>query len=109
MMKTVPFQTIQFTIYTQFSSIWPIERTLTGAATPGQSGARNDGNEGLLRIPHSSSINGSSPSDILASYQDIRWWKSYPSAEKPTGQKNEMTQNNINIIIDFEYISLCSL
>ena len=35
--KTVLFQAIQFSISTQFSSIWPIDRTLSGATTPGQS------------------------------------------------------------------------
>ena len=32
--KTVIFQTIQFSISTQFSSIWPIDRILSGATTP---------------------------------------------------------------------------
>ena len=36
--KTVLFLTIQFFISTQFSSIWPIDRTLSGATTPGQTG-----------------------------------------------------------------------
>ena len=36
--KTVLFQTIQFSISIQFSSIRPIDRTLSGATTPGQSG-----------------------------------------------------------------------
>ena len=40
------------------SSIWPIDRTLSGATTPGQSGPESDGNEGVLRIPQSSSIIG---------------------------------------------------
>ena len=30
------FQAIQFSISTQFSSIWPLDRTLSGATTPGQ-------------------------------------------------------------------------
>ena len=33
MSKTVPFWTIQFSISTQFSSIWLIDRTLSGATT----------------------------------------------------------------------------
>ena len=37
--KTLSFQT------TQFSSILPIDRTLPGATTPGQSGPESDGNE----------------------------------------------------------------
>ena len=35
--KNVPFQTIQLSIRTQFSHIWPIDRTLSGATIPGQS------------------------------------------------------------------------
>ena len=34
MSKTVLFQTIRFSISTQFSSIWPIDRALSGAAIP---------------------------------------------------------------------------
>ena len=50
MWKTVPFQTIQFSISTQFSSIWPTDRTLSGATTPDQSEPGSDGNEGVLSI-----------------------------------------------------------
>ena len=64
--KTVLSQT------TQFSSIWPINRTLSGATIAGQSGPGSDGNKGVLRIPQSSSITETSPSDCLVSYQDTR-------------------------------------
>ena len=50
------------------SSIWSIDRTLLGATTPGQSVPGNDGNEGVLSIPQSSSITGASLSESLASY-----------------------------------------
>ena len=53
---------------TQFSSIWPIDRTLSGATTQGQSGPESDGNKGLLHITQSSIITGASPSDCLVSY-----------------------------------------
>ena len=33
------------------STIRPIDRTLSGATTSGQSGPRSNGNEGLLHIP----------------------------------------------------------
>ena len=66
--KTVLFQAIQFSISTQFSSIWPIDRTLWGATTPGQSGLGNNGHEGALCIPKSSSITGTSPSDCFVLY-----------------------------------------
>ena len=49
-------------------STWPIDRTLSGATTPGQSGPGYDGNEGVLHIPESSSITGASLSDCLVSY-----------------------------------------
>ena len=52
----------------QFSSIWPIDRTLSGATTLGQSGPGSDGNEGVLRILQSSCITGNSPLDGLLSY-----------------------------------------
>ena len=51
MPKTDLFLIIHFIISTQFSSIWPIHRTLSGAITPGQSERGSDGNEGVLRIP----------------------------------------------------------
>ena len=51
MSKTVPIQSIQFCISTQFSSIWTIDRTLSGATTPSQSGPGSDGNEGVVFIP----------------------------------------------------------
>ena len=74
MSKTVLFRTIQLSVNTQFSSILSIDRTLSGAATPGQSGPGSGDNEGVLRIPQSSSITDTSPSDCLMSYiQDTRW------------------------------------
>ena len=68
----------------QFSSIWPIDRTLSGATAPGQSWPGSDGNERVLRIPQSSSITETSTSDCLVSYQDTccGGGESYPSAEK---------------------------
>ena len=57
MLKTVPFQIIQFSLSTQFSSIWSIDRTLSGATILGLRGPGRYGNEGMFRIPQSSSIN----------------------------------------------------
>ena len=48
--KTVLFQTIQFSKSTQFSSIWAIGRTLSGATSLTQSGPGSHGNEVILRI-----------------------------------------------------------
>ena len=41
---------------------------LSGVTIPGQSGPECNGNEGVLSIPQSSSITGTSPSDCLVSY-----------------------------------------
>ena len=65
---TVLFQVIQFSKSTHFSSISPIDRTLSGATAPGQSGPGGDDNEGVLRIPQSFSITGITPSDCLVLY-----------------------------------------
>ena len=67
MSKIVQFQAIQFSMSTLFSSIWSIDRTQSGANTMSQSGPGSDRNEGVLRIPQSSSITGTSPSDCLVS------------------------------------------
>ena len=66
----------------QFSSIWPIDRTLSDTTTLGQSGPRSDGNEEALCIPQSLSITGTSPSDCLVSYLGHSLERPYPLAEK---------------------------
>ena len=43
--KTVPSQS------TQFNSTGPIDKTLSDATTPIQSGPESDGNKGVLHIP----------------------------------------------------------
>ena len=63
----------------------PLIGPLSGATTPGQSGPGSNGNEGVPRIPQSSSITGTSPSDCLVSYPGhscVCGGGSYPSAEK---------------------------
>ena len=65
---SVLFQTIQFSITTQFCSIWPIDWTIWGANTRGLSGPWSGGNKCVLCTPQSSSINRTSPSDCLVSY-----------------------------------------
>ena len=66
MSKTFLFQAIQFCQTIQISISIPL--VLSGAATPGQSGPGSNSNEGVHRIPQSSSITGDSPSDYLVSY-----------------------------------------
>ena len=56
---------IQFSISTQFNSIWPIDKTLSG-----QSGSRSNDSEGVLYITKSSSIIGTSLSDCVVSYPE---------------------------------------
>ena len=92
--KTALFQSIQFIISTQFkcqncsisnitlfSSIWPIDTTLSCATISGYCGPRNDGNEGVLLFPQISSVTGTSPLDFLVSYTGHLLGESYPSAE----------------------------
>ena len=62
--KTILFQTIWFSISTQFISIWPIDRALSGSITPSHGGPGSDRKE-VLRISKSSSIIWTSPSDCL--------------------------------------------
>ena len=50
------------------SSIWPIDRILSGATTLGQSGPWSNGNEEVLHIFQSSCITEVLPSDCLMSY-----------------------------------------
>ena len=52
-----------------------MDRALSGATIPGQSGPGSNGNEAVLRIPQSSSITGTSPSDCLMSYtgHSLEW------------------------------------
>ena len=52
----------------KFSFIGPIDRTLSGATTLGQSEPGSNGNEGVLCIPQISSFTGTSPSVCLISY-----------------------------------------
>ena len=53
-------------------SIRLIDRTLSGAIIPGQSGPGSNGNEGVLHILRITKA-AASPSDGLMSFQDIRW------------------------------------
>ena len=87
----------QFSLaWVQFSSIWPIDRTLSSATTPGQSGPENDGNEEVLRIPQTSCSTGTLPSDCLVSYSahllgegltPLQRNRQCILQSKPTGQK----------------------
>ena len=58
------------------SSIWLVDRTHSGESGPG-----SNGNEGVLRIPQSSSITGVSASYCLVSYLGHSLEESYLSVE----------------------------
>ena len=62
------------------NSIWPIDRTLSGATTLGESGPGSDGNEGVPSISQKSRT-GASPSDCLGSYLEHSFGGSYPPEE----------------------------
>ena len=81
MSKTVLFQAIQFSRSTQFSFIWSIDSTLLGATTLGQNGPGSNGSKGVLHIPQSSSITEASLLDPLESCQGHSLEESYPSTE----------------------------
>ena len=66
----------------QFCSVSPIDRVLSGATIPSQSGPGCNDNEGVLHILKSSSITGASPSDCLVSYLGHSLRRSYASAEE---------------------------
>ena len=51
------------------SSIWFIDRALSGVTTPGENKPGNDGNEEVFRIPQSFNT-GASKSDGLVSYSE---------------------------------------
>ena len=81
MSKIVLYQTILFSTNSQVTSIWPIDWTLLGATTPGQSKTGSDRNEVVLCIPQTSSITGASLSAFLVSYTGHSLREIYPSAE----------------------------
>ena len=54
-------------------SIWPIDRTLSGATTPCQNRPGSNGNEGVLHILQISKA-GASPSNCLMSYPGHSLW-----------------------------------
>ena len=111
MSKTVLFQTIQFSISTQFSSIWSIDRALSGSTTPGQSGHGSNGNEGVLCIPQSSSITGASPSDCFVSYLGHSLGEGfYPSAEKQSVYSTAPADGTVYFqgSIEFFFLIVCS-
>ena len=62
-------------------STWLIDRTLLGATPPDQGGPGSDDSGGVLLIPKSSSITGTSTSYGFVSYQGHSVEESYLSTE----------------------------
>ena len=56
------------------NSIWPIDKTQSGATTLGLTWPGSDGNEAVLYISQSSNITAASPSDCLVSYAGHSFW-----------------------------------
>ena len=73
--KTVLFQIIQFSISTQFSSIWPKDRTLSCVTTPSLSGP------GCDVIAQNFSSTETSPLDCIMSYPGLSLGESNPFSE----------------------------
>ena len=69
----------------QFSSILPVDTTLSGVTTPGQSETGSDSNAGVLRISQSSNITRTSPSDCLVSYPGNTLGMSYSLCRDAVG------------------------
>ena len=106
MYKKVLFQTIQFSMSTQFSSIWPLDRTISGATTPGHSGPGSDGNEGVVRILQNSGITGTSPSDCFVSYPGHLLGEYHSSAEMQSVYSvapNRLGQDQIDLFENYLY------
>ena len=82
MSKTVLFRKIQFSINTQFSSIWPIDSTLSGATILGQSEPGSDGIEGVFHILQCTNTTGPSPSDCIVAFPGYSSGEFYPYADK---------------------------
>ena len=80
--KTVLFQTIQFSISTQDLVYGSNKIKQSGDTTLSHSGPGSDRKEGVLCIPQSTRITGTSTSDCLESYPGYSLVESYPSAEK---------------------------
>ena len=107
--QTVLFPTILFSISTQFSSFWPIDKILSGVTILGQSGPGSDGNKGALCIPQSSSIIGAWPSDCLVSYPGhslggftpLQRWSWCILQPQPIGQLFECVLCTGKLVIQF--------
>ena len=104
--KIVPSQIIQFSISTLFSSIWPIDRTLSGATTPSQRGTGSDDNKG---DPQYSRITGKSPSDCLVSNSghSLGWGLTLLDRSSRCILQPQLTGQYIQVLFQTIHFSIC--
>ena len=82
---TVLIQMIQFSISMQLVLFNPKIGPFSGATILGQSGPGSNGNEGVLRIPQSSCITLTSPSNCFVSYPGLSLWGVIPLCKDAVG------------------------
>ena len=105
--KTVLFQIIQFSISTEFSSIWPIDRILSGATTPSQ-WTWEQWHEGVHCILQGSIITGTSPSDCLVLYQGSWWWDLTPQQKSSRCIQQPQPRGQLIICIELNGLKMYS-
>ena len=79
------FQTIQFSIIKEFSSIYTIGRTQSDATTLGQTGLGSHRNKGILRISQSSRITGVLPFRLFSVILTTLVWGVLPLSRDAVG------------------------
>ena len=67
------FQTIQFSISTKYSSILPIDTTLSGSKSTGLSVPGSDRNKGVLLIPQFPALQDPPHQSVQCYVQDTSW------------------------------------
>ena len=96
--KTLLFQAIQFSLSAQFSSVWSIDKTLSGATTLGQSGPRAMAMKEYSAFLKAPALLEPHHQIILCNIQDTRWRGLLPHTQiysrsilepKPTGQERK--------------------
>ena len=102
--KTILFQTIQWSIRTQFSFIRPIDKPLSGATTLGQSRPGSDRNKGVVRIFQSSRISWVSRSNCLVFWTTHSLREPYPSAEKQLVYSAVPNDRAIIVLLSFNIL-----
>ena len=71
--QKVLFQTIQFSISTQFNSIWSKDRTLSDVTTPDQSGPGSYGNKRISASPKALALLEPHHQIVKYPIQDTHW------------------------------------